>query len=103
MAPKGNQVSRWHCVAGPLTLVMKTPGALKPLSVKRNASTSLHYLTRRWKQKTQVDRANPAQQGAEETLLSRSFVRGISSIFCLQELQSKQKANLGADMSCPSK
>jgi len=50
-----------------------------------------------------LDWAIPAQQSAEETLGFRSFVRSTSYVFRLWELQSKQKANLGTDMSCPSK
>lgn len=45
----------------------------------------------------------PAQQGAEETLGFRPFVRNMSYIFCLWELQSKQKANFGTDVICPLK
>ncbi|TRZ12995.1 hypothetical protein HGM15179_014110 [Zosterops borbonicus] len=53
--------------------------------------------------KEPVGQDYPAQQGAEESLGFRPFVRNISCIFCLWELQSKQKANFGTDVICPLK
>lgn len=87
----GGIVFPWKPVAGSPTL--ETPGTLKLLTVKRNGSTRLHCSMGRWKRERQLDRAAPAEQGAEETLGFRSFVRGTSSIFYLRELQSKERAN----------
>lgn len=45
----------------------------------------------------------PAQQVSVETLGFRPFVRNISYIFCLWELQSKQKVHFGTDVIFPLK
>lgn len=109
VALKENQVSRW------LFGLMKTcfrvsdspsediRGLKASLSEEKCKPPPACLLHGKVEAKEPVGQDYPAQQGAEESLGFRPFVRNISCIFCLWELQSKQKANFGTDVICPLK
>lgn len=109
VALKQNQVSRCFFVLMQTCFRVSdsssedTRGLKASVSEERCKHPPACLLHGRVEAKEPVGQDYPAQQGAEETLGFRPFVRNISCVSCLWELQSKQKANFGTDVICPLK